>query len=183
MGRQRPATDTFRAIYAGTLERLAGPHRSTNKHAKVGCQDRQLLFTFPHKGIGNRKSRGTADSQRLTPGDAQNQAPGHFHLQFLRSPHWKSYHSVVPILTVLRIDWRALGTPRSLLGTRPCCPWGFEARWRLLVVGCWVRFVGWCGVFSARRRWTSVRAGCMTGACVRGCCCCCCHMPHASLWA
>ena len=35
MGRQRPATDTFRAIDAGTLERLAGLHSSTNKHSNV----------------------------------------------------------------------------------------------------------------------------------------------------
>ena len=50
MGRQRPATDTFRAISAGTLERL---DRAAQQH-------QQALKRF--KGIGNRSARGTADS-------------------------------------------------------------------------------------------------------------------------
>ena len=49
MGRQRPATDTFRAISTGTLERL---DRAAQQH-------QQALKRF--KGIGNRSARGTAD--------------------------------------------------------------------------------------------------------------------------
>jgi hypothetical protein len=52
MGRQRPATDTFRAISAGTLERL---DRAAQQH-------QQALKRFLKKGIGNRGARGTADS-------------------------------------------------------------------------------------------------------------------------
>eukprot|EP01043_Picozoa_sp_COSAG02_P034066 COSAG02_NODE_2362_length_9062_cov_129.948789_2_plen_98_part_00 len=51
MGRQRPATDTFRAISTGTLERL---DRAAEQH-------QQALKRF--KGIGNRSARGTADAE------------------------------------------------------------------------------------------------------------------------
>eukprot|EP01043_Picozoa_sp_COSAG02_P013836 COSAG02_NODE_560_length_20328_cov_15.507343_1_plen_175_part_00 len=56
MGRQRPATDTFRAINAGTLERL---DRAAQQH-------QQALKRF--KGIGNRSARGTADSCMISVG-------------------------------------------------------------------------------------------------------------------
>ena len=45
MGRQRPATDTFRAISTGTLERLAGLHTSTNKTLEQPRHMIKFLFS------------------------------------------------------------------------------------------------------------------------------------------